>query len=59
MHLQSLAPTPVQGELTSDRRAVVKNAESLSQHDEKHFVPTTLSGIRVGKKEVSCGLNFM
>jgi hypothetical protein len=24
------------------------NAESLSQHDEKHVVPTPLSGIRVG-----------
>jgi hypothetical protein len=24
--------------------------ESLSQHDEKHVVPTPLSGIRVGKR---------
>jgi hypothetical protein len=35
--------------LTSGRRPVVKIiAESLSQHDEKHVVPTPLSGIRVG-----------
>jgi hypothetical protein len=26
-------------------------AESLSQHDEKHVVPTPLSGVRVGKRE--------
>jgi hypothetical protein len=25
-------------------------AESLSQHDEEHIVPTSLSGIRVGKR---------
>jgi hypothetical protein len=31
------------------KRPVVKViAESLSQHDEKHVVPTPLSGIRVG-----------
>jgi hypothetical protein len=37
--------------LTSGRRPVVKIiAESLSQHDEKHVVPTPLSGIRVGKR---------
>jgi hypothetical protein len=36
-----------QGGLTSGRRPVVKIiAESLSQHDEKHVVPTPLS---VGK----------
>jgi hypothetical protein len=35
--------------LTSSRRPVVKIiVESLSQHDEKHVVPTPLSGIRVG-----------
>jgi hypothetical protein len=35
--------------LTSGRRPVIKIiAESLSQHDEKHVVPTPLSGIRVG-----------
>jgi hypothetical protein len=34
------------------RRSVVKIiAESLSQHDEKHDVPTPLSGITVEKKE--------
>jgi hypothetical protein len=33
-------------------RAVVKIiAESLSQHDEKHVVPTPPSGIRVGKRK--------
>jgi hypothetical protein len=26
------------------------NAESLSQHDEKHVVPTPLSGLRVGRR---------
>jgi hypothetical protein len=47
LHLQSLAPTPV-----SSRRPVVKIiAESLSQHDEKHGVPTPLSGIRVGGRD--------
>jgi hypothetical protein len=35
--------------LTSSRRPVVKIiAKSLSQHEEKHDVPTPLSGIRVG-----------
>jgi hypothetical protein len=52
LHLQSLAPTPqLQGGLTSGRRPVVKiTAESLSQHDEKHVVPTPLGGIRVGRR---------
>jgi hypothetical protein len=27
-------------------------AESLSQHDEKHVVPTPLSGIRVGGRSI-------
>jgi hypothetical protein len=46
--------------LTSGRRPFVKIiAESLfnSQHDEKHVVPTLLSGIRVGGRrcpEVDC-----
>jgi hypothetical protein len=56
LHLQSLALTSVsvQGWLTSGRRPVVKiNAESLSQHDEKYGVPTTLSGIRVGERRKS------
>jgi hypothetical protein len=35
------------------RRPVVKIiAESSSQHDEKHVVPTPFSGIRVGGSEV-------
>jgi hypothetical protein len=39
--------------LTSGRRPVVKIiAESLSQHDEKHVVPTPLSGIRVGGRRI-------
>jgi hypothetical protein len=39
--------------LTSGRRPVVKIiAESLSQHDEKHVVPTPLSGIRVGRRRL-------
>jgi hypothetical protein len=44
-----------QGGLTSGRRPVVKIiAESLSQHDEKHVVPTPLSvgkGRKKWKKE--------
>jgi hypothetical protein len=39
------------GELTSGRLPVVKiTAESLSQHNEKHVVPTSLSGIWVGRR---------
>jgi hypothetical protein len=35
----------------SGRRPVVNIvAESLSQRDEKHVVPTPLNGLRVGKK---------
>jgi hypothetical protein len=35
----------------SGRQAILKIiAESLSQHDEKHVVPTSLSGIRVGRR---------
>jgi hypothetical protein len=38
--------------LTSGRRPVVKIiAKSLSQYDEKHVVPTPLSGIRVGGRK--------
>jgi hypothetical protein len=38
--------------LTSGRRPVVKIiAESLSQHDEKHVVPTSHSGIRIGNND--------
>jgi hypothetical protein len=37
--------------LTPGRQPVVEIiAESLSQHDEKHVVPTPLSGIWVGKR---------
>jgi hypothetical protein len=40
--------------LTSGRRPVVKIiAESLSQHDEKHVVPTTLSVEKGRKKKTS------
>jgi hypothetical protein len=47
-----LHPLQFQGGLTSGRRPVVKIiAESLSQHDEKHVVPTPLSGIRVGGRK--------
>jgi hypothetical protein len=54
LHLQSLASLQFQGGLTSGRRSVVKlNAESLSQHDEKHVVPIPLSGIRVGRRRIS------
>jgi hypothetical protein len=46
LHLQSLAPIPV-SRMVDVRRPVVKIiAESLSQHDEKHVVPTPIS---VGK----------
>jgi hypothetical protein len=49
LHLQSLAPTPVSRRVDVRQAAGRKNifAESLSQHDEKHVVPTPLSGIRV------------
>jgi hypothetical protein len=44
-------PLQIQGGLTSGRRPVVKIiAESISQHYEKHVVPTPLSGIRVGRR---------
>jgi hypothetical protein len=49
LHLQSLAPTPVSRRVDVRQAAGQKIiAESLSQHDEKHVVPTPLSGIRVG-----------
>jgi hypothetical protein len=52
LHLQSLHPLQFQEGLASGRRPIVKIiAESLSQHDEKHVVPTPLSGIRVGVRE--------
>jgi hypothetical protein len=47
---KSLAPTPVSRRVDVSQAAGRKLiAESLSQHDEKHVVPTPLSGIRVGK----------
>jgi hypothetical protein len=50
LHLQSLAPTPVSMRLDVRQAAVVKIIpEFLSQHDEKHVVPTPHSGIRVGE----------
>jgi hypothetical protein len=53
LQLQSLAPAPVSKRV--DVRQVVKIiAESLSQHDEKHIVPTPLSGIRVRGRENWC-----
>jgi hypothetical protein len=51
--LRTLAPTLVSKKVDGRHRSVVKtNAESLSQHDEKHVVPTPLSRIRVGKRRV-------
>jgi hypothetical protein len=47
-----------QGGLTSGRRSVVKiNAESLSQHDEKHVLPTPLSlgKLEKGRKKKKIG----
>jgi hypothetical protein len=45
-------PLQFQGESTSGNRMVVKIiAKSLSQHDKKFVVPTSLSGIRVGKRK--------
>jgi hypothetical protein len=45
--------------LTSGRPDVKIIAESLSQHDEKHVVPTPLSGIRVGGRKIRLHLNFL
>jgi hypothetical protein len=51
----STHPLQFQGGLTSGRRLVVKIiAKSLSQHDEKHVVPTPLNGIRVGGRIKIC-----
>jgi hypothetical protein len=41
-------PLQFQGGLTKPVVKII--AESLSQHDEKHVVPTSLSGIRVGER---------
>jgi hypothetical protein len=40
--LSAIRPVPIGG--------VKVIAESLSQHDEKHVVPTPLSAIRVGRR---------
>jgi hypothetical protein len=50
VHLQAWAPTPVSRMVDVRQAAGLKIAISLSQHDEKHIVPTPLSGIRVGKR---------
>jgi hypothetical protein len=56
LYLQSVAPAPVSRRVDvrdAGKRPVVKIvAESLSQHDEKHVVSTTLSGIKVGRRLV-------
>jgi hypothetical protein len=50
-YLYFKAPLQFQGGLTSGKRPVVKIfAKSLSQHDVKHVVPTSLCGIRVGRR---------
>jgi hypothetical protein len=52
LQLQSLAPTQVSRRVEVRQAAKVKIiAESLSQHDEEHVVPTQLSAIRVGKRK--------
>jgi hypothetical protein len=53
LHLQSLAPIPVSRRVDVRQGGLIVKiiAESLSQHDEKHVVPTLLSGIRVGRRE--------
>jgi hypothetical protein len=51
LHLQSFEPTPVSRRVNVRQGAGRKNKKkSLSQHDEKHVVPTPLSGIRVGRR---------
>jgi hypothetical protein len=51
LHLQSLAPTPVSRRVDVRQDGVKIIAESLSRHDKKHVVLTSLSGIRVGKRK--------
>jgi hypothetical protein len=49
--LQSIVTTLVLRRVDIRRLPDVKIiVESLSQHDEKHVVPTPLSGIRVGRR---------
>jgi hypothetical protein len=45
LHLQSLAPTPFLRRVGVRWLVVKIIAESLSQHDEEHVLPTPLSGI--------------
>jgi hypothetical protein len=55
LHLQSLAPTPVSRRVDVRQAAGSKNncrIFILSQHDEKHVVPTPLSRIRVGGRRL-------
>jgi uncharacterized membrane protein len=51
-HVKPLVPAAfVSTHSMSGRQPVVKIiAKSFSQYDEKHVVPTPLSGIRVGKR---------
>jgi hypothetical protein len=39
--------------MSGRRRVITIIDESLSQHDEKHVVPTPLCGIRVGRRRVA------
>jgi hypothetical protein len=57
LHLQSLAPTPVSRRVDVRQAAGRKNncrifLRPATQHDEKHIVPTPLSGIRVGGRRI-------
>jgi hypothetical protein len=51
LNFQSLAPTPASRRVDVRGPEVKIAAESLSQHDEKHVIPTPFSGIRVGKRK--------
>jgi hypothetical protein len=54
LHLQSLA-IPVSRRVSGRRPVVIIIAESLSQHDEKHVVPTSLN---VGRKKMNAGCSL-
>jgi hypothetical protein len=48
-----------EGGRQAGRRLVIKIiAESLSRHDEKHVVPTPLSGIKVGRRVLTLRIQF-
>jgi hypothetical protein len=47
LHLQSLAPTPVSRRVDARQPVVKIIAESLSQHNKKHVVSTSLTWIKV------------